>query len=98
MSHFCVFVLIPADFPADEIEERIDDDLAPFYTCREVQQVEEDGEKYWTNPDGHWDWFQIGGRWTGHLSDYDPEKDPANIERCDLCECWKAGGAKIARK
>lgn len=27
-----------------------------------------------------WDWYQIGGRWTGCLSNgaYDPEKDPAN--------------------
>lgn len=22
---------------------------------------------YWHNPNGHWDWFQIGGRWRGKL-------------------------------
>jgi hypothetical protein len=32
-----------------------------------------------------WDWYQVGGRWTGVLGGYDPEKDPANIEECDLC-------------
>lgn len=32
-----------------------------------------------------WDWFQIGGRWTGHFDGYDPERDPANIQTCDLC-------------
>jgi hypothetical protein len=39
------------------------------------------------NPDGHWDWFQIGGRWTGTLSDgqYDPRDDPDNTELCSVC-------------
>lgn len=37
------------------------------------------------NPQAKWDWWQIGGRWTGTLGEYDPEKDPANIETCDLC-------------
>jgi len=32
-----------------------------------------------------WDWFQIGGRWSGLLSGYSPEKDPANLEMCNLC-------------
>lgn len=34
---------------------------------------------------GFWDWYQIGGRWTGALDGYDPELDPRNIEVCDLC-------------
>src|SRR5258708_113248 len=35
---------------------------------------------------GFWDWYQIGGRWTGTLDNYDPEKDPANIEVCSTCQ------------
>ena len=35
---------------------------------------------------GFWDWYQIGGRWTGTLSGYDPETDPANREPCEDCE------------
>jgi hypothetical protein len=35
--------------------------------------------------DQHYDWYQVGGRWTGLLDGYDPEKDPANIKTCDLC-------------
>jgi hypothetical protein len=35
---------------------------------------------------GQWDWFQIGGRWTGMLDGYDPSKDPANWRTCDLCD------------
>jgi len=38
------------------------------------------------NPDSKWDWYQIGGRWTGFYSDYNPATDPKNIEVCDLCE------------
>lgn len=34
-----------------------------------------------------WDWYMIGGRWTGILSNgkYAPEKDPANQQECSLC-------------
>ena len=37
------------------------------------------------NPDGHWDWWQVGGRWSGVLTGYDPEKDPRNHEPCRWC-------------
>lgn len=37
------------------------------------------------DPAGWWDWYQIGGRWTGHLSDYDPRDDPANTRPCRTC-------------
>lgn len=34
-----------------------------------------------------WDWYQIGGRWTGQLTGYDPEMDPDNLEEvCKTCE------------
>lgn len=35
--------------------------------------------------DPKWDWWTIGGRWTGMLDGYDPTKDPTNIETCDQC-------------
>jgi hypothetical protein len=34
---------------------------------------------------GFWDWYQVGGRWSGTLDDYDPETDPKNSETCDYC-------------
>lgn len=37
------------------------------------------------SPESKWDWFVIGGRWTGYLDDYDPRDDPDNWELCDLC-------------
>lgn len=39
-----------------------------------------------TNPNKHWDWWVVGGRWTGLLAaGYDAEKDPANFETCFIC-------------
>lgn len=35
---------------------------------------------------GFWDWYQIGGRWTGILDGYDPSTDPRNQEKCNLCD------------
>ena len=32
-----------------------------------------------------WDWYQVGGRWTGFFDGYKPEDDPTNIETCNLC-------------
>jgi len=52
---------------------------------REAGAATEDGETYWHNPNGKWDWWQLGGRWTGVWSEYDPEQDPANWEQCWLC-------------
>lgn len=38
------------------------------------------------NPQGRWDWWQIGGRWTGAWSSwYTPELDERNREQCWLC-------------
>ena len=32
------------------------------------------------HPRAFWDWYQVGGRWSGLYSDYDPAKDPENID------------------
>lgn len=44
------------------------------------------------NPRSKWDWWKLGGRWTGALDGYEPWKDPLNLERCDLC-----GGTGVRR-
>ncbi len=54
------------------LEERstvIEAALTPFY---------EDTSSGSEEP--QWDWYQIGGRWTGLLDGYDAEKDPANLD------------------
>lgn len=41
---------------------------------------------YWENDKGFWDWWQIGGRWSGiKFKNYDPRKDPRNHKKCDMC-------------
>lgn len=49
--------------------------------------IERDGRFYdRTNPNKKWDWWQIGGRYTGKfVPNYDPETDKANQEVCWLC-------------
>lgn len=38
-----------------------------------------------TNPNAHWDYWTIGGRWTGALGKYDPTKDEDNYKDCGYC-------------
>lgn len=41
---------------------------------------------YYANPNAKWDWFVVGGRWMGCLEEnYDPRKDPENLETCTYC-------------
>lgn len=78
--HYLTIVVLPPG-PVDDVGKAVNTALAPFDEELEVEEYEEDGEKYWSNPAGLWDWWQIGGRWTGHLyPDYDPAQDPRNQE------------------
>lgn len=59
--HFCVGVI-----HRDGTD--IDDIMRPYDESLEIQKiVEEDGYEYWTNPNAKWDWFEVGGRWSGRL-------------------------------
>jgi len=82
MSHYYALAIIPAD---GDVEELLAETMAPYDENREIEQYESGGETYWRNPVGLWDWYQVGGRWTGVLSNYKPEDDPANVEQCFLC-------------
>lgn len=49
---------------------------------------DEDGTPYTRtqyNPLSQWDWWVVGGRWTGVLDGYDPSTDPENWEVCFIC-------------
>lgn len=86
MSHYLVGVILPFQYDGDKLNEAIAAILKPWDENAELVEVtDEDGDTYRHNPDGKWDWWQLGGRWTGVWSDYDPAKDPANRETCWLC-------------
>lgn len=74
--HYHAEVFLPADHSLDRaaVEATVAAILAPF------------SEEEEANKRKLWDWYQIGGRWTGaHDPSYNPEKDPRNIKRCHLC-------------
>jgi len=40
---------------------------------------------YWHNPNAKWDWYVVGGRWSGVLDTYDPKSEPLNWKICSIC-------------
>jgi hypothetical protein len=86
--HYIVGVILPFQYEGEKLHEAIATILAPWDEGDHlVDAVDElDGTVYQHNPNGRWDWWQLGGRWTGVWSaGYDPRKDPANRETCWLC-------------
>lgn len=76
--HYCVLVIHP-----DSVS--VDDFLAPYDENLAVCRSEEDGEDYWYNPKGKWDWYEIGGRWEGSLKLGDGKKvDSALLRDVDI--------------
>lgn len=52
-------------------------------TCK---NVEKEVKKLLKKHNGRkWDWYQLGGRWTGAYDGYDPSKDRKNWKKCDIC-------------
>lgn len=69
-------------------DQRIDAMMEPFYESwdeddpRTVEGVDEDGDTYFYNPDAMWDWYEVGGRWTG-LIEADGRVDCARVSTID---------------
>jgi len=76
MSHAVVLVAVDAVNPDDrtEIEAAVQFQMEPY--C--------EGDE-WFKDGSRWDWYVIGGRFTGWLSDYNPRDDPRNWEPCGIC-------------
>lgn len=49
----------------------------------DIENSVDDAMSYFENR--KYDWYQIGGRWTGFFDDYDPDTDSANIIICKWC-------------
>jgi len=70
----------------ENVEAEILRIMAPYDETLEVEQYTDEGDTYWINPSGFWDWYQIGGRWKGtHVPGYKPSEDPDHLKTCDLC-------------
>ena len=61
----------------DNIEEQVSHIMTPY---------QEDHDEDEGSVAGFWDWWQIGGRYTGeHDPDYDATIDPSHIKVCSIC-------------
>lgn len=77
MSHAAILVSPTAERIKEsngDIEQAVAWEMQPF---DENDECFRDGSR--------WDWYVIGGRFTGKLSTYDPYVDEANMETCWLC-------------
>jgi hypothetical protein len=75
MSHASVLVALNGAFTEDQIEEAVAEQMTPF---------DENGA--WFSNGSRWDWYVVGGRFTGLLDGYDPTEDPVNMVVCNLCQ------------
>ena len=78
------------------VEEQIERILHPYNEHLEIEYNEE--YEYWRNPNSFWDWYQIGGRWTGVHTNYNPEEDERNIKKCDYCNGTGFRNDKIGKE
>lgn len=74
--HYFGAAVVPADATRDNVQEYVEKAVAPH---EEVYDEASD------ELSGVWDWWQVGGRWTAVWGEYDPAKDPLNIETCITC-------------
>lgn len=79
-----------AEMPADEARA-IGIGYTDMANCAEEyfgDSCFEDAGRWYrkTNKNKKWDFWQVGGRWTGMLMPtYEPEQDPRNKETCSIC-------------
>ena len=82
MSHFTVLVLTDGTRSVESLLEPYNEDGTWFR--KEKAAYRKEG-KVIQRPASKWDWWAVGGRWTGLFSDYDPSADVKNWSVCDLC-------------
>ncbi len=69
--HYVIFAIVPKDVQGeDETKSYIEKMMLPFSeTTEDPQYATEKEDGYLHNPNGHWDWYRVGGRWDGELID-----------------------------
>ena len=73
MSHYATLVFVPAG--TSDVQAKVTELLAPY-----------DENDEWFREGSRWDWWVIGGRFTGMLDGYKPWEDERNYEPCRFCE------------
>lgn len=74
--HYHCEIWLPEIPENTTLEELIQTEMAPF-----IEEYNEETEEL----SGWWDWYALGGRWTGAHDGYEPAKDPANYAPCKYC-------------
>ena len=91
MSHFSVAVISKTPDDVDDLlapfqENNMDDCPKEYLSFVEDEDFEVDEEVgkqgYWENPNSKWDWWQVGGRWSGSIK----TKDGRKVDSCRLKE------------
>lgn len=76
--HFCVLAIHPDSMPIEEVMRPYDENL-PVYAAKDGDYL------YHYNPNGKWDWFEVGGRWKGSLKLYNGQSvDSALVKDVDM--------------
>lgn len=76
-------VFTPRHALESQLLGEMEDKYAPNPECPECHGTGFYRSQY--NPKSKWDWWTIGGRWTGSLGTYRPEMDKANYVKCYMC-------------
>lgn len=82
--HYYALAIVPAEGDLDAL---LAETMSPYDENEHLEDHHDAkyDETYERNPRGLWDWYQIGGRYSGRLSGYNPGADPALTEVCWLC-------------
>ena len=54
-----------AEKPYKELFSDYEDFLTEYHGLEKDEKMNKYG--YWTNPQAHWDWYSVGGRWSGYF-------------------------------
>jgi hypothetical protein len=85
MSHFKTLVILKADEP--RTTKALQTRLERWDENREVAPyVDSDGETSTYNPDARFDWWEIGGRWSGSMTADERDTFPL----VDMAPGWEA--------
>jgi hypothetical protein len=67
MTHFTVGIIVPRKIR--NIVDYVGRQMAPYDEELDLPDAECDDDDYAINPNARWDWYRIGGRWDGWITD-----------------------------